>query len=93
MEKILITGGAGYIGSLLATQLVKIGHKVTVVDLLKYNKNSLKHHYNHKNFKLIKKDVRKFNFIRKLIKFIKAQIVQANISSFRIFNNFSDQLM
>tara|TARA_B100000941_G_C28500880_1_gene554106 strand:+ start:467 stop:1402 length:936 start_codon:yes stop_codon:yes gene_type:complete len=68
MEKILITGGAGYIGSLLATQLVKIGHKVTVVDLLKYNKNSLKHLYHHKNFKLIKKDVRNFNFIRKLVR-------------------------
>ena len=68
MEKILITGGAGYIGSLLATQLVKIGHKVTVVDLLKYNKNSLKHLYHHKNFKLIKKDVRNFNSIRKLVR-------------------------
>jgi len=68
MKKILITGGAGYIGSLLATHLVKIGHKVTVVDLLKYNKNSLKHLYHHKNFKLIKKNVRNFDFIRKLVR-------------------------
>ena len=37
MKKILITGGAGYIGSILATELVELGHNVTVVDLLKYS--------------------------------------------------------
>ena len=37
MKKILITGGAGYIGSILATKLVDLGHQVTVVDLLKYS--------------------------------------------------------
>ena len=38
MSKILITGGAGYIGSMLSTKLLALGHKVTVVDLLKYDK-------------------------------------------------------
>ena len=38
MKKILITGGAGYIGSKLATKLVNEGHQVTVLDLMKYNK-------------------------------------------------------
>ena len=28
MEKILITGGAGYIGSMLSTKLVELGYKV-----------------------------------------------------------------
>ena len=36
MKKILITGGAGYIGSMLCTELVNLGHNVTVIDLLKY---------------------------------------------------------
>ena len=35
---ILITGGAGYIGSMLSTDLVKIGHQVTVLDNLTYTK-------------------------------------------------------
>ena len=53
MKKILITGGAGYIGSLLTTDLVKLGHKVTVVDLLKYSSSSLNHLYNFKNFDFV----------------------------------------
>ena len=39
MKKILITGGAGYIGSMLSTDLINLGHKVTVIDLLKYGGN------------------------------------------------------
>ena len=50
MKKILITGGAGYIGSILATELVTLGHKVMVVDLLKYSTSALNHLYNSKNF-------------------------------------------
>ena len=42
-KKILITGGAGYIGSKLATKLIKIGHKVTVIDILKFSSKSLNH--------------------------------------------------
>ena len=38
MKKILITGGAGYIGSMLSTRLIEKGYQVTVVDLLKYDK-------------------------------------------------------
>ena len=68
MSKILITGGAGYIGSMLCTKLIKAGHKVTVVDLLKYDKGSLNHLYFHKNFKLICDDIRKISLMKKLIK-------------------------
>ena len=39
-KNILITGGAGYIGSMLSTELVNLGHTVTVVDTLKYSSNS-----------------------------------------------------
>ena len=34
MENILISGGAGFIGSKLALKLIKLGHKVTVLDNL-----------------------------------------------------------
>jgi len=68
MSKILITGGAGYIGSMLSTKLLNLGHKVTVVDLLKYDKGSLNHLYFNKNFKLICDDVRKKKLMKKLVK-------------------------
>ena len=68
MEKILITGGAGYIGSMLCTKLLSLGHKVTVVDLLKYEKNSLSHLFYHKNFQFIKDDVTKTSVVKRIIK-------------------------
>ena len=68
MSKVLITGGAGYIGSMLATELISLGHEVTVVDLLKYDKSSLNHLYSNKKFKLLIKDIRNKNLIKKLLK-------------------------
>ena len=68
MKKILITGGAGYIGSMLSTELVNQGYKVTVLDLLKYNKNSLSHLYFHGNFKFIYGDARNKKIMKKLIR-------------------------
>ncbi len=68
MKKILITGGGGYVGSVLCTTLINLGFKVTVVDLMKYDKGSLNHLYYHKNFKLIKQDVRNKKLMKKLIK-------------------------
>ena len=67
-KKILITGGAGYIGSMLTSKLVNIGYDVTVIDLLKYTANSLNHLHLFKNFKLIVGDVRNKTLIRKEIK-------------------------
>ncbi len=68
MSKILITGGGGYVGSMLTTALVNLGHEVSVIDLMKYEKSSLNHLYHHRNFKLIKKDIRDIKIMKKLIK-------------------------
>ena len=68
MKKILITGGGGYIGSMLSTELINLGYKVTVIDLLKYDKASLNHLYFYKNFRFINEDVRNEKIIKKLVK-------------------------
>ena len=68
MSKVLITGGAGYIGTMLSTKLLDLGHQVTVVDLLKYDKGSLNHLYFYKNFNFICDDVRKKSLMKKLTK-------------------------
>jgi len=64
---ILITGGAGYIGSMLSTKLVELGHKVTVMDKLIFSKNSLAHLLYNKNFKFIFGDVRNKKLYKKMI--------------------------
>ena len=50
-KNILITGAAGYLGSIIATKLVNLGHIVTAVDIIKYDKNSLSHLFYFDNFK------------------------------------------
>ena len=68
MKKILITGGAGYIGSKLATKLLNLNFKVTVIDILKFSGKSLNHLYSKSNFTFINDDVRNKKLIAKLIK-------------------------
>ena len=68
MEKILVTGAAGYIGSKLCTKLVQNGYNVTAVDILKYDKSSLSHLFRYKNFEFLKLDVTKEKNIKKIVK-------------------------
>ena len=67
MKKILITGGGGYIGSMLSTELINLGHKITVIDQLRYDKGSLDHLYFSKNFKLVNEDVRNLKILKQHI--------------------------
>ena len=67
-KKILVTGAAGYIGSMLTTRLVELGFEVLAVDLMKYEKNSLSHLFYYKNFSFLKADITKPKVIKKIIK-------------------------
>ena len=68
MKRVLVTGGAGYIGSKLVTKLLDNNYKVTVIDILKFSSKSLNHLFNNKNFTFIKGDVRNKKLMTKLIK-------------------------
>ena len=68
MRKILVTGGAGYIGSKLVTKLLYLNFKVTVIDALKFSSKSLNHLFNNKNLNFIKGDVRNKKLMKNLIK-------------------------
>jgi len=57
METVLVTGGAGYIGSVLVEDLLSNWYKVIVVDNFRYNQTSLNAFCYHKNFEIIKGDV------------------------------------
>ena len=58
MDRILITGGAGYIGSILTPMLLDLGHQVTVYDTMVYGALPLLGYCRNPNLKIIKGDVR-----------------------------------
>jgi nucleoside-diphosphate-sugar epimerase len=64
---IIITGGAGYIGSELTEYLLKDGHKVVCYDNLMFDPTSLLRYTNNPNFSFIKGDVRDLNLLKKAI--------------------------
>jgi nucleoside-diphosphate-sugar epimerase len=66
-KKILVTGGAGYIGSVLCTHLLDLGYSVTIVDKLMFDPNSIKHLFSYKNFSFYNEDVNNNKFIIKII--------------------------
>lgn len=70
---ILVTGGAGYLGSTMVPDLLQLGHRVTVLDSFMYKQASLNHVCHHQNFSVVKGDIRIESVIAPLIK--KADIV------------------
>ena len=46
LKKILVTGGAGYVGARLVSTLLKKNFKVTVLDLMIYGEDVLSEHIN-----------------------------------------------
>jgi nucleoside-diphosphate-sugar epimerase len=67
MKKVLITGGAGYLGSTISEHLLNNGYSVTVLDNLMYKQLSLLHLFKNENFKLIKGDVRDVDLLKNLV--------------------------
>lgn len=65
--KILVTGGSGYIGSILVPELINLGYEVTVVDNFMYKQSSLNQLCVFKNFNIINGDIRDQNLMRTLI--------------------------
>ena len=68
MKNILITGGAGYIGSLLTPALLDKNFKVTVIDNLMFDQFTLTDSCGNKNFEFVKADVRNETIIKEHLK-------------------------
>ncbi|BFU90057.1 MAG: membrane protein [Nitrospira sp.] len=65
---ILVTGGAGYLGSIMVPDLLQLGHKITVLDSFMYKQASLNHVCHHPNFSVVKGDIRIESMMAPLIK-------------------------
>lgn len=68
MSKILVTGGAGYIGSTLVPELLKRGHEVVVIDSFMHNQQSLLDCCHYKTLTVVRGDVRKKDLVARYIK-------------------------
>jgi len=65
MKKIVVTGGGGYVGSMLVPKLLKLGYFVDVIDLFIYGEEVLE---DHNNLRKIKVDIREIDKINSIIK-------------------------
>ena len=65
--KILVTGGAGYIGSILVPKLLDLGFEVSVVDNFLFKQSTLMDACKYDNFSIVRGDVRDNKLIEDLI--------------------------
>jgi len=67
MKKVLITGGAGYLGSTLTELLLNKGYAVDVLDNLTLRQTSLLHLCSNENFDFILKDATDFEYLTSIV--------------------------
>jgi len=77
-KSVLITGGAGYVGSLLTPQLLDLGYQVTVYDIMYFGDEFLPKE--NRNLKVVQGDIRDMARLSKALKGIEAVINLSCIS-------------
>jgi len=79
INKVLVVGGAGYLGSVLTRKLLQKGYKVRILDNLSFGDDGIKELYSNKNFEFVNGDIRNISNIVESIKGIDAVIHLAAI--------------
>ena len=77
--KVLVTGGSGYLGSILSRKLLVKGHSVRILDNFLFGKDSIKEIENNKNLEIIEGDIRDLSIVSKSIKNVDTVIHLASI--------------
>jgi nucleoside-diphosphate-sugar epimerase len=91
MKKVLVTGGAGYIGCVMVRQLLDKGYTVRVIDSLKWGGESLFDLINNNDFELQKGDIRNIEDVRKALIDVNYVIHLAAIVGDPACSKFSDE--
>ncbi|MBN1955886.1 MAG: NAD-dependent epimerase/dehydratase family protein [Anaerolineae bacterium] len=63
IERILVIGGAGYIGSALTERLLELGYRVRLLDLMVYGEESIAAFRDHPNLELVREDFRNIHSV------------------------------
>ena len=77
--KILVTGGAGYLGSVLSPALIEGGHDVRVLDSLMYGGRSLLSMFGHPRFEFMRGDIRDSRSVEQALEDVDAVVHLAAI--------------
>jgi len=89
-KKILITGGAGYIGTILTSYLLRQNYKVRVIDNLLYGGEGILPFLLDKNYEFMKGDVRDISLLKKVLQDIDAIVHLAAIVGFPLCSVIPD---
>jgi len=81
IRRILVTGGAGYVGSALVPRLIDAGYEVNVLDLYLYGEDIFGDHHSHSNLREIKGDLRDLSIVDDAVEGCDAVIHLACISN------------
>jgi nucleoside-diphosphate-sugar epimerase/dTDP-4-amino-4,6-dideoxygalactose transaminase/CBS domain-containing protein len=79
VKKILVVGGAGYLGSVLVRKLIEKGYKVRVLDDMRYGREPLMNLISHNNFELIEGDARDIKIVHKSLQGVDSVIHLAGV--------------
>lgn len=77
--KVLVTGAAGYIGSLVTSMLLRQGHRIIALDSLMYGANALLGMYSEESFHFMKGDIRDVDVVQRAIDGVDAVVHLAAI--------------
>ena len=81
LRKVLVTGGAGYVGSVVVPQLLRQGYEVRVLDLYLFGEHVLDAVRNDPNLEQVRGDIRDLAVVRRAVKGCDAVVHLACISN------------
>lgn len=80
MKNILLVGGAGYVGSVITSEFLKLGYEVTVLDNFVYdNQFSVVSYVGDSNYKIVKGDMCDYNILDKITEKITDVIILSGL--------------
>src|SRR6266404_5149003 len=81
LNRVLVTGGAGYVGAVLVPKLLEAGYKVTVLDLYMYGEDVLKECRSNPGLREVKGDIRDGEVVKQALEGCDSVIHLACISN------------